>query len=258
MRVSSIGSYGYSSPKFAPQKHQSHPNAPAFKADVRVTQFSFSEEEMPENQAKSLLSTLVYAKKAYKNLGSDNILITLKPFTNGETKSKKIKSNIRITAVYKDAKKALEEMIENIKNNPTKAAEVNIWGKNASRVEKTIDYLENNQKEVTKALGELVYEDNAYTPIPSAKETTVTPEMLDKVVEDMVDAMSYSTNINEPIPFFWEKKHRGINEYYVPEDEIQEKILSFYPEWEKDLWDEVGFDYKKQINDRGELFLLKN
>lgn len=258
MRVSSIGSFGYSSPKFAPQKHQSRPNAPAFKADVRVTQFSFSEEEMPENQAKSLLSTLVHAKTAYKNLGSDNILIILKPFTNGETKSKKIKSNIRITAVYKDAKKALDEIKENVKNNPEKAAYVNYWGENPKYRERMLGSIENEADKITKDLGELVYEDNAYTPIPSAKETTVTPEMLDKVVEDMVDAMSYSTNIKEPTPFFWEKKHRGINEYYVPEDERQEKILSFYPDWEKELWDKIGFDYKKQINDRGELFLLKN
>lgn len=91
MRVSSIGSFGYSTPKTASKKNQPQLKNPAFKADVKVTQFSFSEEEMPEEQAKPLLRALVHAKTAYKNLGSDNILITLKPFTNGETKSKKNK-----------------------------------------------------------------------------------------------------------------------------------------------------------------------
>lgn len=174
-------------------------------------------------------------------------------------KAKKIKSNIRITAVYKDAKKALAEIKENIKNNPEKAASVNYWGKNSTYREKMIDSLEKEADKVTKVLGDLVYEDNVYVPVPSAKETTVTPEMLDKVVEDMVDAMSYSTNINDPIPFFWENNHRGIHEYSLYGQEEKEKILTFYPDWEKDLWDKVGFDYKKEVYESGkELFILKS
>lgn len=118
MRVGSIGSFGaYSAPKNN-VKQQNNP--PSFKADVRImpTQF-WSPEEMPPEHALQIIEILKHAKTAYKNLGSDNLLIQIQPVMDtSEGKSKKnIGCGIDMFYGFKDAETARKEILENRKKD---------------------------------------------------------------------------------------------------------------------------------------------
>lgn len=118
MRVGSIGSLGaYSASNNNVKKQQN--NSPSFKADVRIVKDeSFQNKHMPDEHGINMLKLLTYAQTAYKDWGSDNILITLKPKVNGE-KGKNAISNIEIKTMYKDPELARKEILEYAEKNPS-------------------------------------------------------------------------------------------------------------------------------------------
>lgn len=118
MRVGSIGSLGaYFASNNNVKKQQK--NSPSFKADIRIEKNEmFSNKHMPDEHGINMLKLLTYAQTAYKDWGSDNILITLKPKVNGE-KGNNTVSNIEIKSMYKDPELGRKEILENIENNPS-------------------------------------------------------------------------------------------------------------------------------------------
>ena len=74
-----------------------------FKADVRIVPKTFHNNEIPDEHLDIIENIFKSIDGKFKNVGSDNILILLEPWTNGETKSRKIKSNIMVKGMFKDA-----------------------------------------------------------------------------------------------------------------------------------------------------------
>lgn len=129
MRVGSIGSFGaYSAPKNNVKQQN---NSPSFKADVRVIPTrNWSPEEMPPEHALQIIKILKYAQTAYKDLGSDNLLIQILPVMDtSEGKSKKnIGWGIDMFYGFKDAETARKEILENRKKDDYQKREVDLKG----------------------------------------------------------------------------------------------------------------------------------
>ncbi len=88
-----------------------------FKADVRIVNTYFSEHEMPDEHFNTINSIFKSIDGKFKNVGSDNILLILEPYTNGETKRRKIKSNIMVKGMFKDVHRAHKEILDYTKRN---------------------------------------------------------------------------------------------------------------------------------------------
>ena len=116
MRVGSVSTYNY--PKIKQnQKINNFAHNQSFKADVRIAESEiFNEECLPRNHAENMVQVLAYAKNAYKNLGNDNMILILHPFTNNAKWKRNIISDISITYGYKDPEKARLDLIEHYKD----------------------------------------------------------------------------------------------------------------------------------------------
>ena len=116
MRVGSVSAYSY--PKIKKnQNANSYRYNQSFKADVRIVESEiFNEECLPRNHAENMVKVLAYAKNAYKDLGNDNMLLILTPFTNNAKWKRNITSDISITYGYKDPEKARLDLIEHYKD----------------------------------------------------------------------------------------------------------------------------------------------
>ncbi len=116
MRVGSVSAYSYPKIKKNQNANSSRYNQ-SFKADVRIVESEiFNEECLPRNHAENMVKVLAYAKNAYKDLGNDNMLLILTPFTNNAKWKRNITSDIAITYGYKDVEKARLDLIEHYKD----------------------------------------------------------------------------------------------------------------------------------------------
>lgn len=112
MRINPISTY---SPNY--QKNNQNNQKTNFKADVRIEDTYFSEHEMPDEHFNTINSIFKSIDGKFKNVGSDNILLILKPYTNGETKRRKIKSDIMVKGMFKDVHRAHKEILDYTKRN---------------------------------------------------------------------------------------------------------------------------------------------
>ena len=112
MRINPISTY---SPNY--QKNNQNNLKTNFKADVRIEDTYFSEHEMPDEHFNTINSIFKSIDGKFKNVGSDNILLILKPYTNGETKRRKIKSDIMVKGMFKDVHRAHKEILDYTKRN---------------------------------------------------------------------------------------------------------------------------------------------
>ena len=112
MRINSISSY---TPNY--QKYNKNNLKTNFKADVRIVKTYFSEHSMPDEHSNTINSIFKSIDGKFKNVGSDNILILLEPHVNGETKRRKIKSDIMLKAMFKDVHRAHKEILDYTKRN---------------------------------------------------------------------------------------------------------------------------------------------
>lgn len=110
MRINSVSDYTSTYSKNKNVKNN-------FKADVRIEDTYFSEHEMPDEHFNTINSIFKSIDGKFKNVGSDNILLILKPYTNGETKRRKIKSDIMVKGMFKDVHRAHKEILDYTKRN---------------------------------------------------------------------------------------------------------------------------------------------
>lgn len=256
--VSPISSFGFSKANNqSSQKQVQH--SPSFKADVRIARgTNIDGEALPEEQAKPLLQSLVHAMTAYKNLGSDNILIYLKPIIEPGSWSKKPRANIEVTAVFKDPALEVQKLKEDLKNNPDKVRKALIYFEDGPEKEKEINELKRNPE---KKLEDFRVENFHSTVYESCceKDITVTPERLDHRIKSVVDRMTNYIPSKKyfSAPFCWTKKNAFTRPDYEgrgDNDKTTEKLFANYPQWEKDLWDKIGFDYKTEIYESDSIY----
>ena len=107
MRINSVSNYTYT---YSNNKNKNVKNN--FKADVRIEPTIFSDKELPEEHLTAIKEIIEVIPEKFKNVGSDNILVILEPYTNGETKKKKIRTDIKVKAMFKDVEKAKTELLE--------------------------------------------------------------------------------------------------------------------------------------------------
>ena len=135
MRINPISTYSSNY-----QKNNQNNLKTNFKADVRIVPKTFHNNEIPDEHLDIIENIFKSIDGKFKNVGSDNILILLEPRTNGETKSRKIKSNIMVKGMFKDAERAQKEMLEYIEKNQLedKYGYIKELAKNGSKLK---DYL---------------------------------------------------------------------------------------------------------------------
>ena len=112
MRINPISTYSSNY-----QRNNKNNQKTNFKADVRIVNTYFSEHEMPDEHFNTINSIFKSIDGKFKNVGSDNILLILEPYTNGETKRRKIKSDIMVKGMFKDVHRAHKEILDYTKRN---------------------------------------------------------------------------------------------------------------------------------------------
>lgn len=246
-----VGSVGF----FTAHKNNNIQNKTSFKADVRIAGgFNYSGNEMPEEQARPLFQSLVHAMNAYKDKGSDNILLYLKPVFTPGSWTKKPKTDIQILALFKNPDVAIKEVKAKAQNNPEEFFARNMSASYKQELKERMLLLENPTENVRKQYRDTILIDEA------CGNNALNTANLDKTVNSVIDNMTHRLPFKEPAtisPFVWEKKNAYEKpQVYTPgeEDNIYERLSANYPQWEKDLWDEIGVDYKKEIREDGSVF----
>lgn len=259
MRIGSIGTHGISTSYYSDKLHQKQTKMyPNFKADVRIADgIHIDGEVLPEAQAKPLLQSLVHAMTAYKDWGSDNILVYLKPVIEPGSWMKKPRANIEVLAMYKDPAIEVQKLKEDLKNNPEKVKKSLKY--HNDELEKAFRELKKNPEKKLEDYQAQIMRTTAYDKIFD-KDNTVTPQRLDKHMKFVIDTMTdyIPFEKNSIAPFCWIKKNAFVTpDIFSPDekDSITEKLFTNYPQWEKDLWDKIGYDYKKDIYEQGEVFV---
>lgn len=115
MRIGYINSF--STPKVNEKNLKSTPMKPSkanmsFKADVRIADMCyFNNNSVTDEQVNKMENLLEWAKNAYKDWGSDNLLIVLTPVIRKRFLAKDA-LDIAVTAAYKDPERAKKDAIE--------------------------------------------------------------------------------------------------------------------------------------------------
>lgn len=252
MRVGSIGT-------FAPinsYKNTNAKNNTSFKADIRLAKgTNVDSSDLSEEDAKQLFKAIVNTMIEYKNKGSDNFLIYLKPvFTEGSWISKP-KANIEITGLYKDPDLAVKEIRDYIRKNPEEAKKSISYTNGRDTLNFAKKILKDNPQKARETYQEFSHQSMGRQL--DEKGCTVTEEQLKNKLDFLIDLMKYKVPQDgiKSTPFCWEKKSAyDIEDSYPSSEEDFKRLCDKYPEWEKDLWKKIDFDYEAEIYETGEIY----
>lgn len=151
-------------------------NNPSFKADVRVDYESL--KSFPEEHQKLIRPILDHAKTAYKDLGNDNMLFSIKPVVTPDKRPKDRFYGISITRTFKDSEAARTSILE---NNDKDFSHLN---------RPDINKLRNKDPEIMQRLK--IQKETGTRFIPQRLLPQELISLLDSDMEDAVKSMTYS------------------------------------------------------------------
>lgn len=219
MRVGSIGS------SYVPQINaKKEKNKPAFKAEVRIIKRqSFRNKDLPDDHGINLVKMTKYAETAYKDYGSDNILLIIKPTVNEDGGN--IVEDMEISAVYKDLDIARIEILEEAQKNPPRKG---------SEEEAEINGLKNYDKGTMARLNTVLgprlvmspsYDMGSLFNRPAKK--FLDKETLDRKVKAVIDIMMGSLPPEQLVFKWYPKTMTKLDDQYQWRDYLYGRVDSF-------------------------------
>lgn len=171
----------------------------SFKADVKIEPASFWKDEMPESHAVEIRKLLERAKTHYKNIGNDNMIITVKPATNGKFKESKIKSFFKFSYGFKDPEKARKDILRNL--NDPEFLEKHKREIPFDQIKKRRQLLESKDPRVMNFLYSFRYSDtnNPFEPGIGKGNLKACETAFDANVEAMVGAMEKAVVVKDEL-----------------------------------------------------------
>ena len=157
MKIGSISFLGVSN-TYKRNNNKNVNYTPSFKADVRMARgINLDGNDISSEQVKPLFQALVGALTAFKNVGSDNILIYLKPVFTPGSFLQKPDANIEVLGMYKDTNKAVKEINQILTKEPQRLKRFIYNVENDEKIVKAKKLIKQNPQKVSEEFKDVVF-----------------------------------------------------------------------------------------------------